>query len=66
MLFAIPRRAGTEVFTNPFGMIANGVEFVVSQDHVGRALPDHSFDNVESLSDLRTAIDDVAYKDGLT
>jgi len=65
MLFAVWWSVWAEVFTNPFGMPANGVEFVVSEDHEGRALNNHSFDNVESLSDLRAAIDDVAYKDGL-
>lgn len=66
MLFAISWRVRSEVFTNPLGMPANGVEFVVSQDHEGRALDDHSFDNMESFPDLRAAIDDVPDKDGLT
>ena len=55
-----------EVFTNPFGIPANGVEFMVSQDHEGRAFHDHSFDNVKSFPDLRAAIDDVSHEDGLT
>lgn len=54
-----------EVFTNPPGMPANGVEFVISQDHEGRALHDHSFDNMERFPDLRAAIDNVPHKDGL-
>ena len=66
MLFSIPWRVRAKVFTNPPGMPANGVEFVVSQDHEGRALHDHSFDNMEGFPDLGAAIDNVPHKDGLT
>ena len=66
MLFSIPGCPGAEVFTHPFGMVANGVEFVVSENHEGGSFLYHPPDNMKGFADLGAAINDIANKNRLT